>query len=83
MFIYYIHSILLACMSAGQNRAPDLIIDVYEPPCGCWELNSRPLEEQTVFLTSETSLQSSWSVLTMILCLSVLYPENRMKLSVQ
>ena len=28
-----------------------------EPPCGCWELNSRPLEEQTVLLTSEPSLQ--------------------------
>jgi hypothetical protein len=28
-------------------------------PCGCWELNSGPLEEQSVLLTSEPSLQSA------------------------
>jgi hypothetical protein len=44
-------------MLAGQKRAPDLIIDGYEPPCGCWELNSGPLKEQTVLLISEPSLQ--------------------------
>ena len=44
-------------MAAGQKRAPDLIIDGCEPPCGCWELNSRPLEEQKVLLTAEPSLQ--------------------------
>jgi hypothetical protein len=27
-----------------------------EPPCGCWELNSGPLEEQPVPLTAEPSL---------------------------
>jgi hypothetical protein len=36
----------------------DLITDGYEPPCGCWELNSGPSEEQSVlFLTAEPSLQ--------------------------
>ncbi|KAM7329170.1 hypothetical protein ACRRTK_010783 [Alexandromys fortis] len=44
-------------MPAHQRRAPDLIIDGCEPPCGCWELNSGPLEEQPVLLTSEPSLQ--------------------------
>ena len=29
-----------------------------ELPCGCWELNLGPLEEQPVFLTSEPSLQA-------------------------
>jgi len=29
-----------------QKRASDLITDGCEPPCGCWELNSGPLEEQ-------------------------------------
>jgi hypothetical protein len=29
-----------------------------QPPCGCWELNSGPLEEQSVLLTAETSFQS-------------------------
>ena len=40
-----------------QNRAPDLITDGCEPPCGCWELNSGPLEEQAMILTTEQSLQ--------------------------
>jgi hypothetical protein len=26
-------------------------------PCGCWGLNSEPLEEQPVLLTTEPSLQ--------------------------
>jgi len=33
------------------------ITDGCEPPCGCWELNSGPLEEQPVLLTTEPSLQ--------------------------
>ena len=44
-------------MPEGQKRAPDLITDGCEPPCGCWELNSGPLEEQAVLLTMEPSLQ--------------------------
>ena len=44
--------------SASQKRAPDLIIDGCEPPCGFWKLNSGPLEEQTVLITTtESSLQ--------------------------
>jgi hypothetical protein len=35
----------------------DTITDVWEPPCGCWDLNSEPLEEQSVLLTTEPSLQ--------------------------
>jgi hypothetical protein len=31
--------------------------DVSEPPCGCWEWNLRPLEEQSVLLTIEPSFQ--------------------------
>jgi hypothetical protein len=38
-----------------QKRASDPITDGCEPPCGCWELNSGPLEEQSVFLTAEPS----------------------------
>jgi hypothetical protein len=29
-----------------QKRESDLITDGCEPPCGCWDLNSGPLEEQ-------------------------------------
>lgn len=35
----------------------DLITDSCESPCGCWDLNSRPLKEQSVLLTTELSLQ--------------------------
>jgi hypothetical protein len=34
----------------------DPITNGCEPPCNCWELNSGPLEEQEVFLTTEPSL---------------------------
>ena len=44
-------------MPAGQKRAPDPTTDGCEPPCGCWELNSGPLKEQSVLLISEPSLQ--------------------------
>jgi hypothetical protein len=38
-----------ACIyPAGQKRASDPITDGCELPCGCWELNSGPLEEHTV-----------------------------------
>ena len=30
-----------------QKRASDLITDGCEPPCGCWDLNSGPSEEQS------------------------------------
>ena len=32
-------------------------MDGCEPPCGCWEMNSGPLEEQPMLLTSEPPLQ--------------------------
>ena len=44
-------------MSVCQKWVPDLITDGCEPPCGCWELNSGPLEEHSVLLTTEPSLQ--------------------------
>ena len=50
-----------------QKRASDPIIDGCEPPCGCWDLNSRPLEEQSVLSTSEPFLQPAFS------CLSLAY----------
>ena len=50
-------STLSACMLAHQKKTSDLITDGDEPPCGCWKLNSGPLEEQGVLLTTEPSLQ--------------------------
>jgi hypothetical protein len=44
------------CLQTHQKRASDPITDGCEPPCGCWDLNSEPLEEQPVLLTAEPSL---------------------------
>jgi hypothetical protein len=45
------------CLQTHQKRASDPITDGCEPPCGCWELNPGPLEEQSVLLTTEPSRQ--------------------------
>jgi len=44
LFIYYI-LVHCSCLQTHQKRASDLFTDGCEPPCGCWELNSGPLEE--------------------------------------
>ena len=54
---YYVYIVLPECLPAGQKRAPDPITYGCKSPCGCWEWNSGPLEEQPVLLTSEPSLQ--------------------------
>ena len=48
---------LSAYTPACQKRASDLIMDGCEPSCGCCDLNSGPLEEPSVLLTAEPSLQ--------------------------
>jgi hypothetical protein len=50
------------CLQTHQKRASDPITDGCEPPCDCWDLNSGPLEEQPVLLTTEPSLQSTVTV---------------------
>jgi hypothetical protein len=40
LFIYYMLS-TLSHLQTPQKRASDLITDGCEPPCGCWDLNSR------------------------------------------
>jgi hypothetical protein len=47
--------ILPPCTFAHQKKASESITDGCDPPNGCWELNSGPLE---VLLNTETSLQS-------------------------
>ena len=46
-----------ACTPVCQKRALDPITDGCEPPYGCRELNSGPLQKQAVVLTTEPSLQ--------------------------
>jgi hypothetical protein len=56
-FIHFMYVNTLT-LQIHQKRASDPISDGCEPPCGCWNLNSEPLEEQSVFLTTEPSLQT-------------------------
>ena len=44
-----------------QKRASEALIDGCEPPCGCWELNLGPPEEQPMFLSTEQSLHPPYS----------------------
>ena len=57
LFIFIYMSTLQLSSDTHQKRASDPVTDGCEPPCGCWELNSGPLEEQSVLLTAEPSLQ--------------------------
>jgi hypothetical protein len=56
-FCFLMHECSTVYTSEGQKRASDPFLDGCEPPCGCWEFNSGPLEEGTVLLTTEPSLQ--------------------------
>jgi hypothetical protein len=38
-------------LQTHQKRESGLVTDVCEPPCGCWDLNSGPSEEQSGALT--------------------------------
>jgi hypothetical protein len=44
-----------SCLQTPQKRASALITDGCEPPRSYWNLNSGPLEEQSVLLTTEPS----------------------------
>jgi hypothetical protein len=55
MFMY--ESTLSLSSDTPEEGALDSITDGCEPPCGCWGLNSEPLEEQLVLSTAESSLQ--------------------------
>ena len=46
-------------LSVHQERASGPSTGGCEPPCRCWELNLGSLEEQSVLLTTEPSLQPS------------------------
>jgi hypothetical protein len=66
--MYFIHC---HCLQTHQKRAPDPIIDGCESPLGCWKLNSGPLEEHSVLLTAEPSLQPELYLLKLHFFISV------------
>jgi len=51
LFILFIW-IHCTCHQTHKKRASDPITDGCEPPCGCWELNSVPVEEQSLLFFS-------------------------------
>jgi hypothetical protein len=53
-FILY-RGVYCSCL---QKRVSDPITDGCELPCGCWDLNSGLLEDESVLLTTEASLQT-------------------------
>ena len=55
--VYFMYESTLSFSSDTQKRASELITDGCELPCGCRELNSGLLEEQSVLVTAEPSLQ--------------------------
>jgi hypothetical protein len=57
LFLFLKKDLLYVSTLRLSSDTPDLITDGYEPPCGCWDLNSGPLEEQSVLLTVKQSLQ--------------------------
>ena len=59
MYLFYVYeyTYMSYSLQTHQKRALDPITDGCDLPCGCWELDSEPLEEQPVLLTSEPSLQ--------------------------
>ena len=67
-FIYLRYVNTLSLSQTHQKRASDPITDGCEPPCSCWELNSGPLEEQSVLLTAEPSLQLPITPVLIALC---------------
>lgn len=53
-FYFMCTDVLSACMSVSDDPG---ITDSCELPCGCWESNLGPLEEQSMLLTTEPSFQ--------------------------
>jgi hypothetical protein len=56
MMMMMISKYTVAVFRHNQKRALDPITDGCDSPCGFWDLNSGPLEDQSVLLTAEPSL---------------------------
>jgi hypothetical protein len=58
--VFALHVFLVPSKIRSSIVAPRTrVIDDCEPPCGFWESNLCPLEEQPVFLITKLSLQPS------------------------
>ena len=55
-FLIFIVYLTLFYVHEGIRSPATGYLDSCELPCGCWELNLGPLEEQSVLLTTEPFL---------------------------
>ena len=64
-FLFYVHLCFAyrrVCVTVSGITSPRTgVTDSCELPCGCWERNLGPLEEQLVGLTIESSLQAKYT----------------------
>jgi hypothetical protein len=58
VYLFIIYKLHCSCLQTLQEMESDIVTGGCEPPCSCWELNSGPLEEQSVLLTAEPLLQT-------------------------
>jgi hypothetical protein len=56
------------CFACDLVRSYLRIPDSCKLPCGCWELNPSPLEEYSVLLMAESSLQPSFNLFISCIC---------------
>jgi hypothetical protein len=61
--MFYLHVCMCTMYVPIEVKRRTKVIDDWEPPCGRWELNSGPLQEQP-HLTTEPSPQPQNSILT-------------------
>ena len=52
-YVYWCFAYMYVCVKVSDIG----VMDSCELPCGCWELNLGPLEDQSMLLTTELSLQ--------------------------
>ena len=57
IYLLYLYEYTVAVFRHTRRGHQLLLTNGCEPPCGCWELNSGPLGEQSVLLTTEPPLQ--------------------------
>ena len=55
IYLFIICVYTVAVFKYSRRGHQIFVTDGCEPPCGCWDLNSGPLEEQSVLLTAEPS----------------------------
>jgi len=60
IYLFYVYEYTVAVFRHIRRGHRIPLQDGCETPCGCWDLNSGPLEEQSVLLAAEPALQP-WS----------------------